>query len=118
MWNVRGVNSQQKHKDIRNLITSKKVGMASLLETKIKNKDMGKLYISLFHGWCFTTNNFWVDRGRIILAWNPHEFQVDIRDCSSQFIHCYVQRRLGEMFYVTFVYGVNDEKGRIVLWRN
>lgn len=117
MWNVRGVNSQQKHKDIRHLIALKKVGMASLVETKIRNKDMGKFYLSLFSGWCFTTNNFLLDKGRIILEWNPHEFQVDTTSCSSQHIHSKVHKRQGECFYITFVYGFNDERGRMALWK-
>ena len=63
IWNVRGANNQQKHRDIKQLIWMKRAGFVSLLETKIKSKDMGKFYLSLFSGWCFTTNNAWLDRG-------------------------------------------------------
>ena len=80
VWNVRGVNSPLKHRDIKTLITQTRAGFVSLLETKIRNKDMGKFYESVFLGLCFTSNNPWLDRGRIILAWNPIYFIVDIQN--------------------------------------
>lgn len=84
VWNVRRINKQQKHIDIKNLINSKQAGLVSLLETKIKNKYMGKAYLNLFSGWCFTSNNVWLDKGRIIVAWNPAIFMMNILSCSSQ----------------------------------
>ncbi|XP_062110994.1 uncharacterized protein LOC133822613 [Humulus lupulus] len=41
---------------------------------------MGSIYTSLFSGWCFTNNNPWIDKGRIIIAWNPRVFSLDFRD--------------------------------------
>lgn len=91
IWNVRGANDQKKHHEIKQLIHDRKAGFVSLLETKIKAKDMGKFYLSLFRGWCFTTNNVWLDIGRIIIAWNPLMFTVDIRMCISQLIDCFIK---------------------------
>ena len=68
VWNVRGVNNSAKHRDIKMLMNLKKPGLVSLLETKVKNKEMGKVYTSLFSGWCFTSNNAWMDKGRITMA--------------------------------------------------
>ncbi|XP_062096287.1 uncharacterized protein LOC133802068 [Humulus lupulus] len=78
---------------------------------------MGNLYSSLFSGWCFTTNNPWIDKGRIIVAWNPNMYTVDIRSCSSQFIHCSARAtHMTGIFFITFVYGFNDGKLREKLW--
>ncbi|XP_056698475.1 uncharacterized protein [Spinacia oleracea] len=49
---------------------------------------MGALYLYLFNGWSFTTNNMCHPGGRVVLAWNPGEFQVNPVSCSSQMIHC------------------------------
>uniref|UniRef100_A0A803Q3C3 Reverse transcriptase domain-containing protein n=1 Tax=Cannabis sativa TaxID=3483 RepID=A0A803Q3C3_CANSA len=78
---------------------------------------MGTLYTSLFSGWCFTNNNPWLDKGRIIVAWQPSVYSVDIRYCSSQLIHCYVesQQQVGK-FYVSLVYAFNDVNKRAELW--
>ena len=117
VWNVRGINNSYKHREITSLITSKQAGLVSLLETKIKNKDMGNVYLKLFSGWCFTNNNSWIDKGRILLAWNPGVFQVNIINCTSQLIHCEVTKvQTKEQFQITFVYGVNEEAGRRILW--
>ncbi|XP_062113350.1 uncharacterized protein LOC133824482 [Humulus lupulus] len=117
--NVQGINSQHKHQDIKHLILSKNVGLVSLLETKVKNKNMGSLYNSLFSGWFFTDNNPWIDKGRIIVAWNPKVYSLDIRLCTTQLIHCLVQvpNQAGSCF-ITFVYGFNDELSTEQLWKD
>ena len=117
IWNVRGINSPNKHKDIKRLMDLQQPGLICLLETKIKNKDMGKLYLSLFSGWCFTNNNPWLDKGRIILAWIPNIFEVTILRCSHQLIHCHIRKcQTKEEFLLSLLYGVNDEGGRAELW--
>ncbi|XP_062119711.1 uncharacterized protein LOC133834174 [Humulus lupulus] len=80
---------------------------------------MGSIYTSLFSGWCFTNNNAWTDKGRIIIAWNPRVFSLDIKLCTTQLIHCVVQvpNRTGR-FLVTFVYGYNVESFREQLWKD
>ncbi|XP_062085878.1 uncharacterized protein LOC133791984 [Humulus lupulus] len=117
-WNVRGINNHQKHAEIKKLINSKKIGLVSLLETKVKNKNIGVIYNRIYSGWCFMNNNPWVDKGRIMVAWNPCMYIIDIRVCTSQLIHCMAQSpHLNERFYITFVYGFNDEVGREMLWQ-
>ncbi|XP_062099752.1 uncharacterized protein LOC133805587 [Humulus lupulus] len=80
---------------------------------------MGSIYTNLFSGWCFTNNNPWIDKGRIIIAWNPRAFSLDIKLCTTQLIHCQVQvpNRTGT-FLVTFVYGYNDAASREILWND
>ncbi|XP_062103367.1 uncharacterized protein LOC133814421 [Humulus lupulus] len=80
---------------------------------------MGSLYTSLFSGWCFTNNNHWIDKGRIIIVWNARVFSLDIKSCTTQLIHCLVQfpNRAGR-FLITFVYGFNDELSRDQLWND
>lgn len=55
--NVRGLNSQQKQRDVKMVINSQRVGLVGLLETKVKAPKMGELYLSLFKVWCFTSNS-------------------------------------------------------------
>ncbi|XP_062102336.1 uncharacterized protein LOC133812574 [Humulus lupulus] len=80
---------------------------------------MGDLYMNLFPGWCFTNNNPWLDKGRIIVAWNPCIYSIDIRICTSQLIHCIAQTsQNSRKFHITFVYGFNEVGGREVLWQD
>ncbi|XP_062079945.1 uncharacterized protein LOC133784673 [Humulus lupulus] len=78
---------------------------------------MGSLYSNLFPNWCFTNNNPWLDKGRIVIAWLPSLFTVDISLCTAQLIHCVVHpRQKQDRFDVTFVYGFNEDKKRAQLW--
>uniref|UniRef100_A0A803PLB3 Reverse transcriptase domain-containing protein n=1 Tax=Cannabis sativa TaxID=3483 RepID=A0A803PLB3_CANSA len=55
--------------------------------------------------------------GRIIVAWNPLRFVVNILRCTRQLIHLFVTAIDNKKeFYVTFVYGFNKEEERKGLW--
>uniref|UniRef100_A0A803P117 Reverse transcriptase domain-containing protein n=1 Tax=Cannabis sativa TaxID=3483 RepID=A0A803P117_CANSA len=60
-----------------------------------------------------------MDRGRVIVAWDPSMYTLDIKKCSAQMIHCIAQPNQNtRRFNITFVYGFNDEKGRDMLWQD
>ncbi|XP_062076217.1 uncharacterized protein LOC133780570 [Humulus lupulus] len=105
--------------EVKRLISSLRVGLVGLLETKVKASNLGALYLRMFSGWCFSSNNAWNNRGRIIMSWNPAMFDVNIEFCTSQLMHSEVQSKNGrERFKVTFFYGFNEEGNREDLWRN
>ncbi|KAM6580946.1 uncharacterized protein LOC115695256 [Cannabis sativa] len=109
-WNVRGANNQQKQNLIKQLIRSQSVGLVGLLETRVKAAKLGALYLNVFNGWCFTSNIAWHKGGRMIIAWNPNTFSINILKCTSQLIHLQVSNSDGKIFLVTFVYAFNDEE--------
>ncbi|XP_048491131.1 uncharacterized protein LOC125492556 [Beta vulgaris subsp. vulgaris] len=78
---------------------------------------MGNLYQNLCPSWCFTTNSSTVDKGRIVLAWLPSAFSVDVVFMSTQMIHCRVSP-MGHLpsFFCSFVFGSNDRNEREELW--
>ncbi|XP_062089564.1 uncharacterized protein LOC133796097 [Humulus lupulus] len=80
---------------------------------------MGALFLRMFRDWCFTSNSAWHNNGRIVVAWDPAVFSVDIQFCSSQCTHCWVEPRNGlQSFYCTFVYAFNEEVRRVDLWKD
>ncbi|XP_062091520.1 uncharacterized protein LOC133797556 [Humulus lupulus] len=79
---------------------------------------MGSLYLNMFKGWCFTTNLMHHPNGRIIVAWNPLSYDVDIRGSSSQWIHFTVSAKNRDPFDITVVYAANDMRGRERLWED
>lgn len=87
VWNVRGINNQHKQKDVLRFLNWQSVGLVDLLETKVKAHNMRELHLSLFKGWCFTSNSSLHKGVRIVLAWNLQGFHVNIKSCSSQLIH-------------------------------
>ncbi|XP_062118460.1 uncharacterized protein LOC133832091 [Humulus lupulus] len=117
-WNVRGLNTHHKQSEVKKLISYHKVGLIGLLETRVKAHKLGALYLHMFSGWCFISNNAWHNGGCIVVAWNPIMFSVSIIKCSSQLIHLLVRPLdKGNGFYVSFVYGFNEEEGRVGLWK-
>lgn len=89
IWNVQGINSLMKQKEVKKMINIRSLGMVSLIETKVKAKNMGKMYQNLFAGWCFYSNSSFHSGGRLTLSWTPLSFQVDIRWISAQLINCF-----------------------------
>ncbi|XP_062075253.1 uncharacterized protein LOC133779292 [Humulus lupulus] len=61
------------------MISHKRIGFVGLLETKVKAAKMGALYLNMFQGWCFTSNLAHHPNGRIIIAWNLNNYEVDIK---------------------------------------
>lgn len=104
--NVRGLNSKTKQQEVRKFLSSHNVKLFSLLETRVKAHNMGKVYLQLCPGWCFTSNNSYHENERIIVGWWPNEFRLNIMEMTSQYIHCAVMPTQGNNeFWCTFVMG-------------
>ena len=55
--------------------------------------------------------------GRIWVAWKPGQYNVQIISMAEQYIHCKVtQVTKMKGFFITFVYGANQEGQRRDLW--
>ncbi|RAL47849.1 hypothetical protein DM860_011434 [Cuscuta australis] len=66
-----------------------------------------------------TTNVECHPMGRIWVAWNKKKVQVHIMDRTAQTIHCKARELDNkEYFWITFVYGFNDQSSRRLLWEN
>jgi hypothetical protein len=86
-WNVRGINKTEKQLEVAHLISYHNLSLVGLLETKVKRKGLGALYLRMFPDWCLTSNLAWHDGGRILVGWKSVDMQVDILSCHSHFIH-------------------------------
>ena len=104
-WNVRGINKTRKHIEVDRFISYHNFSLIGLLETKVKRKGLGALYLRMFPNWCITTNLAWHDGGRIIVGWKGEDVYVDILSYQSQYIHVVVSPNNGAEFVCTFVYG-------------
>lgn len=103
---------------MKNVINQRKVGFVGLVKTKVKAHNMGKLYLSLFQGWCFTSNSSFHKGGRIVIAWNPKSFHVNIVACSSLMIHCEIRPLNGLSFACYIIYASNDVVVRELAWQD
>ncbi|XP_048496446.1 uncharacterized protein LOC125495695 [Beta vulgaris subsp. vulgaris] len=118
-WNVRGVNNPKKQQEVKAFLHKHVVGLVGLLETKVKAIHLGDLYHKVFQGWCFSSNTSYHPGGRIVLAWKPGIFHVNIIKATSQLMHCFIEPMSKvHSFYCTFVYAFNQCGEREVLWND
>ncbi|XP_056686567.1 uncharacterized protein [Spinacia oleracea] len=118
-WNVRGLNRRAKQMEVKRFIHTHNIKLVSLLETKVKASKLGDLYLGVCPGWNFTTNISCSTSSRIVLAWDPNSFTLNILSMSSQLIHCFITpRSTGVGFLGTFIYGMNTKEDRVTLWNS
>ncbi|KAM6580277.1 uncharacterized protein LOC115695151 [Cannabis sativa] len=118
-WNVRGANNQQKQYLIKQFIDVQKVDFVGLLETRVKASKLGALYSNVFEGWCFSSNIVWHPWGKIVIAWNPPRFAVDIIRFTSQIMHLKVSTIDGLFSsFITVIYASNNRNERGLLWKS
>ena len=112
-WNVKGLNTAQKQNEVKAVIHRHAVGLVGLLEHKVKITKLGDLYQRMFTNWCFSSNSSYHKGGRILIAWNPSCFHINIIAASSQLMHCYVEPVSGMCgFFCSFIYAFTDNAGR------
>ena len=50
-WNIRGLSTSDKQKEVRNFIREEKLSMCAVLETHLKQKNLNKIANSIFGPW-------------------------------------------------------------------
>ena len=69
-WNVRGMNKPSKQLDIKHFITSNKVDLFGILETKVQGLGWNKIKNNICAIWMVCTNSSNSNGGRIWIIWN------------------------------------------------
>lgn len=107
----------RKQKEIMRFLHENNVGICELVETKLKAKNTGNLLNNMFSLWSFTTNFNTELGGRILVAWDPNVFEVNVKLIIEQRIHTvlfHVPTRKSWFCYV--VYGFNQPGDKLKLW--
>ncbi|XP_074291896.1 uncharacterized protein LOC141618710 [Silene latifolia] len=117
MWNVRGLNSDAKQRDVKWYLHHSEVVLFGLLETRVKPRYLNKVANNICTRWSNTTNTNCHAGGRIWVLWKKQYLKVDIIEVDAQYIHLKVKDTIDDcVFYATFVYGYNKVEKRIPLW--
>ncbi|KAL9227927.1 hypothetical protein vseg_003561 [Gypsophila vaccaria] len=86
-WNVRGMNSLAKQKEIKWFMQNNKVELFGLLETRVRRSNLNKVLANMDTKWSICTNYFQHPGGRIWMLWNPMVIQVLSLETESQAIY-------------------------------
>ncbi|KAJ9535485.1 hypothetical protein OSB04_un001384 [Centaurea solstitialis] len=118
VWNIRGLNSRIKQKEVRDSIKLHGISLFAIVETRLQIDNIAKVCVDTFGSWDWITNSSFCDRGtRIVIAWDPKTLDVMSIEGHAQFMHCLIKLKNDpQPFYVSVVYGANDLTLRRQLW--
>ncbi|XP_024965863.1 uncharacterized protein LOC112506068 [Cynara cardunculus var. scolymus] len=115
-WNIRGLNSLIKQKEVRDLIYLKHMSLCCIVESKVIHSHLGDVCGKVFGNWSWISNGSLCDQGtRIIIAWDPTVLSVLMIEQHQQYVHCEI-RIFGQLdpIFITLVYTGVDRRE---LWR-
>ncbi|XP_075092061.1 uncharacterized protein LOC142172176 [Nicotiana tabacum] len=116
-WNVRGLNAPNKQKEVKLLYSREGIGLAGLVETKIKGSKIEQVANKLFEGWGSMTNLDYHPNERIWLVWRTDYSQIRMVSGMAQAItYEVVYRSLQKIMMLTVVYVFNTKEERRPLW--
>ncbi|XP_075077058.1 uncharacterized protein LOC142163812 [Nicotiana tabacum] len=116
VWNVRGINKRYKQKDLKLYLKNKYIKLSGLLETRVKETSINRVFKNIVPGWALQCNYQSAVNGKIWLTWDPNIYCVDIDRVEAQLIHCLARGRMdGFEAYFTLVYGFNTLEQRKAL---
>src|SRR5688572_16397277 len=85
-WNVRGMNSPIKIKEVRNFLIGNNISVIGLMETKIKEPNTKKIQKKLGNNWNWTMNYSHHQKGRLWVGWRQDRCKLEICETHQ---HCY-----------------------------
>jgi len=113
---LRGLNGPSKQKDVLSFCGRNKVGIMGLVETKVRRCNYDKVAHN-FLRWNHYVQYNALEKGRLWLMWILEDFIVQIIQSTPQAIHYWITHSFSRnTFYLTLVYGDNDEMERKRLW--
>ena len=117
-WNIRGVNSLFKQREIRSLIHSNNISLFRIIETQVQQENSIQIANDLLRGWRYVFNYNHHPNGRIWVFWNPDILDVSVLLDSDQLMHVEVsiiQKQIS--FLVSFSYGLHSRYQQCQLWQ-
>lgn len=114
--NIRGLNSPTKQQELQVVIRNLKVGLLGIVETKLTPTALDICKQKWFQDWG-SLHNGGSRRFRIWLLWDLQRFQITHLMTHDQWVHVrIIKKSTKEEFYMTVVYGFNQQTEREQLW--
>ncbi|PWA66317.1 RNA-directed DNA polymerase, eukaryota, Reverse transcriptase zinc-binding domain protein [Artemisia annua] len=119
-WNIRGMYTSDKRKEVRNFIRDEKLHVCAVLETQVKSKRLQQIGENVFGNWNWINNMKFCDKGcRIMLGWNNDMVNINIIHLAKQSLLCQVEDVNGKIkVHVSIIYAANGGNERRSLWQD
>lgn len=116
-WNVRGLNKEAHQNEVIRFISTNKLSLVGLLETKVKKANSYYISKKVARSWKWLFNYDYHENGRVWVGWDNNVWDLNMVDASEQHISCVALFREKQLsFLITFVYAQNRGYERSPLW--
>ncbi|GKD52481.1 RNA-directed DNA polymerase, eukaryota, reverse transcriptase zinc-binding domain protein [Tanacetum coccineum] len=86
VWNIRGMSTSDKQKEVRKLIKEERLQLCGIIETHVKYQNILKIREKVFRNWEFVSNGEDNNRVcRIMVGWNPNKLRAWLIAKTKQF---------------------------------
>ena len=118
--NVKGMCDSLRQDEVRSMISINSIIMCGILETQLRKKFVNKVCNEVFGSWSWVSNTVDSPKGcRIVVGWDSSIINATLISQTSQVMHFLISNRSSNMtMFVSFIYGGNTGKERLVLWSN
>ncbi|XP_071729005.1 uncharacterized protein [Rutidosis leptorrhynchoides] len=118
-WNIRGMNTVDKQKELKLFIKNEKLNMCVVLETHLKKSKIVEVCNNVFENWEWISNVVYSPNScRIVLGWNPEKVNVMLLHVDKQVMLCQVETcDPTTIFFCSIVYACNSGKERRLAWK-
>ncbi|PWA73621.1 hypothetical protein CTI12_AA263590 [Artemisia annua] len=115
-----GLNNDPNQKQVTDLLSDGSYSFCGLLETKVKKKNLIKIFSKVLGRWSWMSNAYECAGGtNIIVGWDPNAVRVMLHSQTAQLMNVFVESINGHhKFFCSFVYAHIKVNGRKSLWKD
>ncbi|KAK4270478.1 hypothetical protein QN277_023510 [Acacia crassicarpa] len=116
LWNVRGAGARSFPLFMRGMVQTFGIDFVAIFETRCSGTKAKRIAASLgFPNYKIVDASGF--RGGIWCLWSEKFLQVEVLECSNQYIHVRITNHVLQVWEMTFVYGSPNISQRRALWR-
>ena len=92
IWNIRGMGTSDKQKEVAKLILEEKLQVCAAIETRLKSNKLVKACNSAFGNWTWISNMNQCKKGcRISIGWNSDVVSLRNLHMTDQTVFCVIE---------------------------
>lgn len=117
LWNVRGLNSHVKQRELMWFSSKNKCSLLAFLETKLNKDALVACHKKYFSQWQSLNNCEAHGKTRIWILWREDEYEISLLQRNAQFLHMQITFKANlKSAFLTVVYEFNSAQDRLHLW--
>lgn len=79
-WNVRGLNSVNKQRELRNYIREQDIVLIAIMENRMQENKIHRIMKRFDNKWTWCANSQYSTRERILVIWRSDRINIAVHD--------------------------------------